>query len=147
MRSVGCHVAYHQLAVVQVGATATRRVAAVVALLVPQVQTMQPTTQSMLRALDMALRPSFTATLVSDCMNVRRLHADACILPPPNLNRVRDHRMQSHPWLPWRLTIASRHPIDHRMIQPQRQTIIEQWTFGQSTFGHRISHGMKQMIS
>ena len=83
MRSVGCHVAYHQLAVVQVGATATRRVAAVVALLVLQVQKMQPTTQSMLRALDMALRPSFTATLVSDCMNVRRLHADACILPPP----------------------------------------------------------------
>jgi len=81
-------------------------------------------------------------------MNARRLHTDACILPPsPNLNRVRDHRMQAHPWLQWRLTIASRHPIDHRMIQPQRQTIIEQWTFGQSTFGHRISHGMKQMIS
>ena len=81
-------------------------------------------------------------------LNDHRLHTDACILSPsPNLNRVRDHRMQAHPWLQWRLTIASRHPIDHRMIQPQRQTIIEQWTFGQSTFGHRISHGMKQMIS
>ena len=77
-------------------------------------------------------------------LNDHRLHTDACILIPPNLNRVRDHRMQAHPWLQWRLTIASR---DHRMIQPQRQTIIEQWAFGQSTIGHRISHGAKQMCS
>ena len=134
------------MGVLQLVSTATLRVADVVALLVSQVQNMQPSTTAMLRALDMALGQTLGATLVSDCMNARRLHTDARI-PPPNLNRVRDHRMQAHPWLQWRLTIASSHPIDHRMIQPQRQTIIEQWTFGQSTFGHRISHGAKQPCS
>ena len=61
---------------------ATLRVAYVVALLVSQVQNMPPNTTAMLRALDMALGPKLTATLVSDCMNARRLHTDACILHP-----------------------------------------------------------------
>jgi len=133
---------------VQVVGTATLRVAGVVALLELSVQALRPTTQIQIRALDMALRSSLTATLVSDCMNARPLHTDARIMLTLNLNRVHDHRMQAHhgAWQ-WRLTIASHHPIDHRMIQPQRETIIERWAFGQSPFGHRLSHGAKQLCS